>query len=179
MDFFTSKPCVDVIPTGPTTNSDHNVPSKTGTSTRRKSSRRSVCTNDAQPCIEIDFFNTSNTMCHRDSQSNLAEFRLLVLANNQCNRLRPYRGSTRGHSPLAYKYYKLRCGGDGITGVFNCDSTCENCQVEQLNGALDGQCVTKPYGPGSSDTDLTFTGTCGKGMCMRVCVYHFFLLTGQ
>jgi hypothetical protein len=73
-----------------------------------------------------------------------------VLANGKCNRI----------GTEDYRYYTLECGGDGIAGVFNCDSTCQTCQVEKLDVALDGQCITKPYGPKSSDISLAFNGMC-------------------
>ena len=95
---------------------------------RKTTTTSTICTPGEQSCISIKFHKTCQTADPKNDES------VIVLANGKCNRI----------GTEDYRYYTLECGGDGIAGVFNCDSTCQNCQVEKLDVALDGQCITKP-----------------------------------
>ena len=79
-----------------------------------------------------------------------------VLANDKCN---------RAGVGAAHYYYKLKCGGEGITGSFYCDDTCKNCQIDNLDAAIDGKCVTKAYGKSLKSTDVTSTDITFSGIC--------------
>ena len=121
-----------------------------------------TCTPGDQGCITIKF-HEARSMCRTSDVT--SKGRLDVLADGFCNHISTAKGSY---------YYRLSCGGNGVTVNLYCNKSCKRCKVNEMVAVLDGECATIPefiMRPEFSldsidqkqqytDADVTFNGMC-------------------